>query len=268
MFVNVARRSCLALLVLAVWLVTAATAQATDTKLTVLAAASLAEPFQEIGKTFDARHPGWHVTFSFAGSQELAQQLEHGLPADVFASASQQHMAQAVTSKRVAAGSPATFAHNRLVAIVSTGSKDKVKSLADLAKSGVKIVLGDESVPVGRYSRQFLDKASKSGLGSDFRTKVLANTVSFEPNVRMVLTKVALGEADAGIAYVSDVKGPSAAKVVSLTIPDALNVIADYPIAPLTDATSPAMAKAFVDLVRSREGQQILARHGFIPITP
>lgn len=235
--------------------------------LTVFAAASLADAFEAIGAPFEAAHPGARVVFNVAGSQQLAQQLALGAPGDVFASANAQQMQIAVAAGRVAPDAPQTFARNRLVAVVPEDNPGKLKALKDLARPGLKVVLAAEEVPAGRYARRFLEKASQDATyEADFARRVRANVVSNEQDVRAVLTKVVLGEADAGIVYSSDVVGADGGRVRRLPIPDALNVAARYPIAPLRDAPHPALAEAFTAFVRSVQGQQLLARYGFVPL--
>ena len=234
--------------------------------LTVLAAASLTEPFTELGKQFETQHPDSKVEFSFAGSQQLAQQLAEGAPADVFASANQKQMTAAVDSGRVEENSIESFAQNRLVVIYPQGNPAGLEVLEDLAGPGLKLVLAAKEVPVGQYSLDFLEKAGQVPLfGPSFPQSVLKNVVSYEENVRSVLNKVALGEADAGIVYSSDVSGEAASKVGQLNIPDELNVIASYPIAVIKDSQHTPQAQAFVALVLSPTGQEILAKHGFLP---
>lgn len=233
--------------------------------LTVFAAASLTEAFTELGTHFEAAHPGMTVTFNFAGSQQLAQQLGQGAPGDVFASANAQQMALVVENGRIAPDAPVTFARNRLVVIFPTDNPADLQALPDLAWPGVRLVLAEAAVPVGRYTLDFLDKAAADAtLGPAFHDGVLANVVSYEQNVRTVFTKVALGEADAGIVYSSDVVGTGSEAVAQIAIPDELNVSATYPIAPLADAQRPFLAQQFIDFVLSDEGQAILASYGFI----
>jgi molybdate transport system substrate-binding protein len=237
--------------------------------LTVLAAASLTESFNEIGKLFESKNPGVKVAFSFAGSQQLAQQLSQGAPADVFASASPKYMDAAVQANRVAKDSPKTFVKNRLVVIFPKDNPAGIQQLSDLAKPGIKLDFGDKSVPVGQYTLDFLDKAAKDpAFSADFKNNVLKNAVSYEDSVKAVVTKVGLGEVDGGIVYVTDVTGSAASKISQLDIPDALNVIAAYPIAPISDSQAPDLARAFVDLVLSKEGQAVLAKYNFVPINP
>jgi len=234
--------------------------------LTVLAAASLTESFTELGTMFEARHPGVKVVFSFAGSQQLAQQLGQGAQADVFASASKKYMDSAVTARRVNQEDVKTFAKNRLVIIFPKANPAGLKQLQDLAKPGLKLDLADKSVPVGQYALDFLDKAVKDpAFDPQFKDNVIKNVVSYEDNVKSVLTKVSLDEADAGIVYVTDITAASAGKVGRLDIPDTLNIVVTYPIAPISDNQNPDLAKAFVALVLSPEGQAVLARYGFLP---
>ena len=234
--------------------------------LTVLAAASLTAPFNELGMLFEAQNPGVKVEFSYAGSQQLAQQLIQGAPADVFASASQKYMDMVVQANRVTQGSDKNFTRNRLVVIYPVANPARIKTLQDLAKPGLKLDLEAREVPAGQYSLDFLDKASKDpAFDPNFKDNVLKNVVSYEENVKSVLTKVALGEADAGIVYLSDVSGNAAGQVGILDIPDALNVTARYPIATISDSHNPDLAKAFMDLVLSPDGQKVLAKNNFIP---
>jgi molybdenum ABC transporter molybdate-binding protein len=233
--------------------------------LTVLAAASLTESFTELGKTFEAQNPGMTVAFNFAGSQALAEQLDQGAPADVFASASKKYMDAAVTSKRVVKYDAKTFVTNRLVVIFPKDNPAGLKELKDLAKPGLKLDLADKSVPVGQYSLDFLDKAIKDEkFGASFKDDVLKNVVSYETDVKAVVSKVSLGEADAGIVYITDYNA-AADKLGKLDIPDALNTIATYPIAAISDSKNPDLASAFIALVLSPDGQQVMAKYNFIP---
>jgi molybdate transport system substrate-binding protein len=235
--------------------------------LTVMAAASLTEAFQEIAQQFEMQNPGVRVSVNFASSQQLAQQLAEGSPADVFASANQKQMRAAVDSGRVDGGAIQAFAQNRLALIYPVGNPAGLDRLEDLARPGVKLVMASKEVPVGQYSLEFLEKAGQApALGPAFPQAVLKNVVSYEGNVKAVLNKVVLGEADAGIVYNSDVSGEAANKVRQVTIPDELNVIANYPIAAIKDSQHAAQAQAFVELVLSPAGQEILAKYGFMPV--
>lgn len=236
--------------------------------LNISAAASLSDAFQEIGRQFEAQHPGVKVEFNFSGSQQLAEQLAQGAPSDVFASANKKQMDAAVKSGRVKSEAPVDFLQNRLVVVAPTQQKEAIAAIADLAKPGLKLVLAAKEVPVGQYALDFLDKADKSGTyGTGFKNKVLANVVSYEQDVKAVLTKVGLGEADAGVVYTTDASS-AAGRVTGLPIPDELNVVAVYPIAPIAGSAHADLAQAFVAFVRSPQGQAILTKFGFQPITP
>lgn len=240
---------------------------ASSKTLTVLAAASLTESFTELGTMFETQNPGVKVVFSFAGSQQLAQQLDQGAAADVFASANPKYMTAAVTSKRVNQADAQTFVKNRLAVIFPKDNPAGLTTLKDLAKPGLKLDLEDKAVPAGQYSLDFLDKAVKDpGFDPQFKDNVLKNVVSYEDNVKAVVTKVSLGEVDAGIVYVTDITAGVAPKIGKLDIPDALNTVAVYPIAPISDSKNPDLAKAFIALVLSPDGQAIMAKYGFIPV--
>ena len=242
--------------------------KATETikTLTVLAAASLTGSFTDMGKLFESKNPGVKVAFNFAGSQQLAEQLNQGAPADVFASASTKYMDAAVTSKRVNLADAQNFVKNVLVVIFPKANPAGVKTLQDLAKPGLKLVLGDKSVPAGQYSLDFMDKAVKDPtFDPKYKDNVLKNVVSYETDVKAVVSKVTLGEADAGIVYITDFN-PAADKLGKLDIPDTLNTIATYPIAPISDSKNPDLARAFVALVLSPDGQAIMAKAGFLTV--
>lgn len=231
--------------------------------LTVFAAASLREAFDTLGATFERAHPGAKVRFNFAGSQELRTQLEHGAPADVFASADTRHMDAARDAGLV--DSPTVFATNAPVIVVPSDDPGKVRSLADLA-SVKRLVIGAPEVPIGAYTLQILERA-RGQAGADFPARVQARVVSRELNVRQVLTKVTLGEADAGIVYRSDARS-AGARVRVIEIPAEVNVPAEYPIAAVTQAPHRELARQWVALVTGPEGQAVLTRAGFGPPGP
>jgi molybdate transport system substrate-binding protein len=228
--------------------------------LAVFAATSLTDAFTEIGNNFQTMNPGVTVTFNFAGSQALRTQIEEGAPADVFASASVKEMDTLVTGSFVTEGTSQVFLNNKLVVILPADNPAGIENLQDLANSGIKIVLAAEEVPVGNYARQSLDLMNGS-FGADFKDKVLANVVSNEDNVKQVVAKIQLGEADAGIVYTSD--AVAAPDLQTIEIPTELNVIAKYPIAPLVESTNADLAQAFITYVLSGEGQAILQKWGF-----
>jgi molybdate transport system substrate-binding protein len=205
-----------------------------------------------MASAFEKAHPGVAVELNFAGSQTLVQQIQEGAPADVFASADETNMQKLVASGEIA-GTPQLFAHNALQIVVAAGNPKHIGGLADLAKPGLTITLCGPTVPCGRYAGEAFGKA------------VLAvPAASQELDVKAVVTKVALGEADAGIVYVTDVRA-AGSTVEGVDIPAASNVVARYPIAPLKSAPNPATAAAFVAFVLSPEGQKGLATFGFLP---
>ncbi len=231
--------------------------------LNVFAAASLTDAFNEISEQFAAEHPGTDVVFNFAGSNQLATQIGQGAPADVFASANKTQMQAAIDSGYIVSGTQQTFVRNRLVVVTPADNPAQLASLQDLAKPGIKIVLAAKEVPVGQYALDFLDKAEADGsLGTGYKGAVLANVVSYEENVRSVLAKVALGEADAGVVYTSDAV-MSEGDVQQIEIPDALNTVASYPIATLGDSSNLDLAQQFVDYVLAPAGQHVLEKYGF-----
>jgi molybdate transport system substrate-binding protein len=215
----------------------------------VFAAASLTAAFTELGQQYTSANGGTKVTFNFAGSQALATQIQQSAPADVFASADLANMDKV----KDLVGTPKSFASNLLAIVVEKGNPKGVKGLDDLGDGDLKVVLAAEEVPAGRYAKQLLDKAGVS-----------VTPVSQEDNVKAVVTKVSLGEADAGIVYVTDVSA-GGDKVEGVDIPETENVTATYPIATVKASTAKDKAQAFMDLVLSAQGQQVLEQSGFLP---
>ncbi|MEV1047178.1 molybdate ABC transporter substrate-binding protein [Streptomyces sp. NPDC049916] len=215
--------------------------------LTVLAASSLTDVFKEAGAAYEKENPGTKVTFSFAGSQELAAQVKQGSPADALVTADTKTM-DGLTADT---GKPTVIAKNRLVIAVGEGNPEKVESLKDLSGSKLKVVLAAPEVPVGRYSQQVLDAQ-----------KIEVRPVSQEPNVRAVLSKVSLGEADAGLVYKTDA-ATAPDKVDAVEIPDAENAIASYPAATLKTSEHSEAAAAFVAWLSTPDAQKILQGAGF-----
>ena len=234
-------------------------------ELTVFAAASLTGAFGEIGGDLEAANPGLKVTFNFAGSQALVTQLTEGAGADVFASANAKQM-DAANAAGVIDGASVNFTQNRLAIVVPKDNPGGVKDLADLAKSGVKLVVAAPDVPVGGYAVKSICAAGAdaSAYGADFVSNVSANIVSQEDNVKAVLAKVQTGEADAGITYTTDVSPAAAQDVTLIAIPTAVNVIAKYPIAAVKGGDA-ALAAAFISYVNSAAGQATLQKWGFEP---
>jgi molybdate transport system substrate-binding protein len=217
--------------------------------ITVLAAASLKESFTAIGTAFEQANPGTTVRFSFGPSSGLAQQITQSAPADVFASASQKNMQQVVDAK--AASDPAPFAKNVLEIALPEDNPGKVETLQDLARPGVKVALCQPQVPCGDLAQKVLAAA-----------KVPVTPVTLEADVRATLTKVQLGEVDAGLVYVTDVKA-AGDKVRGVEIPADVNMATTYPIAALSGSKNADLAKAFVQYVLSDAAEAELTKAGF-----
>jgi molybdate transport system substrate-binding protein len=213
---------------------------------TVFAAASLTGTFTQLGKDFEAAHPGVKVVFNFAGSSALAQQINQGAPADVFASAAPKNLDQVIDKS-----TPTTFVRNRLEIAVPTGNPGKITGLKDFTDKSRKIVLCAEQVPCGAAAKKVFEAA-----------KLTPEPDSLEQDVKAALTKVSLGEIDAALVYKTDVLAAKG-KVEGIEFPEAVQAINDYPIATLTTAKNAAGAKAFVDFVLSSQGKAVLTAAGF-----
>jgi len=225
-------------------------AKAISGELTVFAAASLTEGFTALGAAFETAHPGTKVTLNFGASSALVQQITGGAPADVFASADESSMKR-LTDASLGAGDPAPFATNRLEILVGTGNPKGIKGLPDLAGPGLAVVLCAEQVPCGKYAKQILTAANIS-----------VTPRSLEENVKGVVTKVTLGEADAGIVYVTDVLAAED-RGEGVRIPDAQNALAVYPIIVTKASANPDAAAAFAEYVAGPEGLAVLQTFGF-----
>lgn len=224
-----------------------APAEAKAANLTVLAASSLTDVFKTAGAAYEKAHPGTKVTFSFAGSQELAAQVKQGAPADALVTADTKTM----DGLKAETNDATVIAKNRLVIAAGKGNPFKIDELKDLADTKLKVVLAAPEVPVGRYGKQILDAQ-----------KIEVKPVSQEPNVRAVLSKVELGEADAGLVYKTD-SAKSGDKVVTVDIPDDQNAVASYPAATLKQSKNSEAAAAFVAWLSTPEAQKILQDAGF-----
>jgi len=232
-------------------------------ELTVFTAASLTGAFGEIGRLY-TNQTNIVVAFNFDGSQNLRTQIENGAYADVFASANTKQMNALKQIQLMNNSSIIVFTENRLSLIVPKDNPAKISSLADLAKPGLKIVMGTKDVPVGDYALQIINRlGNDSAYGPDYKTRVMANIISQETTVNYVVTKVALGEADVGFAYISDVTKDLASKVDQVAIPDEYNVIAKYPIGIVKESRYPAHSQDFINLVTSDQGKAILDKYGF-----
>jgi molybdate transport system substrate-binding protein len=231
--------------------------------LTILAASSLTDAFGELGNTFDEQNQGVQVKQTFGASSDLLAQIQQGAPADVFASAAEEEMDTAEKDGLVS-GTPRVFVKNREVIMVPRDNPANIKSLEDTARPDIKLVLAAKDVPAADYAVEILGKANKE-YGPDFEDDVLSNVVSREADVRASVNRVVVGDADATFGYKSDYTPDIRNKVKVIKIPPDLNIIATYPIAALKDAEDPELAKKWVDLVTSEEGQKVLEKWNFEP---
>ena len=231
--------------------------------LTVFAASSLTDAFGELAETFEERNPGVEVRQSFESSSTLLTQIQQGAPADVFASAAEEEMDAAVNDDLVA-GEPEIFVRNREVIMVPEDNPAGIESMRDLARPGIRLVLAEDGVPAADYAMEILRKADAE-YGGGFKRDVLSNVVSREADVRASVNRVALGDADATFGYASDHTPDTRERVRVVEVPENLNIIATYPIAVLGDAKNPGLAREWLDLVVSEEGQRVLEKWGFEP---
>nr|WP_203728008.1 molybdate ABC transporter substrate-binding protein [Actinoplanes durhamensis] len=228
----------------------ASSASGVSGNLTVLAAASLTESFNKIGKDFETANPNVKVTFSYGGSSGLAQQITSGAPADVFASASPATM-KTVTDAGDANGEATVFVKNQLVVAVTKGNPKGIRTLADLTEPGLKVALCAEQVPCGAAARKALAAAN-----------VKVTPVTLEQDVKAALSKVKLGEVDAALVYRTDAKAATA-DVDGIEFPESSGAINDYPIVTLKSAPNPSAAAAFVAYVQSGPALDVLVEAGF-----
>lgn len=221
-----------------------------DGTVTVLAAASLTETFQQIGEDFEAANPGVEVEFGFAGSSSLAAQINQGAPADVFASAAPADMDTVVEAGN--AEDPETFARNQLVVAVPEGNPDGVTALADLADPALKVALCAEEAPCGAASQTALDAAG-----------VELTPVTYETDVKAALAKLTLGEVDAALVYRTDIAADGVEGVEAVEFPESAEAINDYVLAVVDGAPNPAGAEAFTAYVHSDDALAVLTGAGF-----
>lgn len=236
-----------------------AAATGRQTRLTVLAAASLTNVLPRIADAFSRGHPGTTFAFSFAGTDQLAAQIQQGAPADVFAGASER-FADELSSAHLVDDVHA-FCTNRLVVVVPAADPGGIHDPADLARRGVKLVVGAPTLPVGAYTRQVLE-ALDATLGAAYSRSVLANVVSEEDSVTSVLAKVESGEADAGFVYVTDARS-AGTRVATLSLPASAQAVATYPAAVVAASRHAATARAFVAFLLTRDAQALLRDAGF-----
>ncbi|TDX52710.1 molybdate ABC transporter substrate-binding protein [Orenia marismortui] len=234
----------------------------------IMAAASLTEVFNDLKAEFEKEYDDIKLEINYAGSQALYSQITSGVTSDIFASANIKYMNQLDEANMVA--KPTIFARNKLVIVVSKQTQVEINGIKDLLQDGISIVIADKSVPVGRYTVQMLNKQNDNPqLSANYKEKFFAAVVSKELDVKSVLAKVELGEADAGVVYKTDANASDKDKVKVVNIKDQYNVIATYPIAPLKGINSEHQEAAakFLDYLYSQEGGKILEGRGFIKVS-
>lgn len=232
------------------------------TDLTIYAAASLDEILEELRTAYESAFPGTSLTISTDSSAALESQIEQGAPADVFLSADMTNP-QKLVDAGLAAGPPVTFGGNRLAVIVPVDNPAGIRSPADLARSGVKVIAAGTEVPITRYASQLVDNlAHEAGYAAGFAAAYAANVASREDNVKAVVAKIELGEGDAAIVYATD--ADASAKVMAIEVPEAANVPARYDGVVVKSAEDPSAATAFLDWLAGPDGQAILTRAGFL----
>jgi molybdate transport system substrate-binding protein len=234
----------------------------TKQELVIFAATQLHDAFLELNEVFEQRNEV-KVSINFAGSQVVRTQIEQGAPADIFASADISHMK--ALQKKGLVKEDRIFSYNTLTILIPKKNSAQLESIEDLGKKKYNLVIGVEAVPIGMYARQFLDKAN-TVFGEGYKEKVLSNVASLEANTRAVAGKVIMGEADAGIVYVTDVIPSTINKVQTIDIPYDLNVFTTNTIAITSNTTQPELAELWVDFLLSDEGQTILTTHKFLKL--
>jgi len=234
-------------------------------RLTVFCGAGLTGALSEIGGIYE-NATNISVEFNFDGVPALRSQIEQGAYADILVSANLKHMNALKSEGFINNSTVEVFARNKVAIIVPNDNPASITGLKDLASPGVKILMGTKDLPAGDYALQVLDKlAADPEYGPAYRESVLSNVVSQETTVNRIVSKIALGEADAGFAFISDVSPQMVGKVTRILIPEKYNVVGDFPVAVLSQSKYPVEAQAFLDMIMSTEGQSILGKYGFIP---
>jgi molybdate transport system substrate-binding protein len=234
----------------------------TKNQIIIYAASSLTNAFMDLANQFETQQDDVEVVLNFASSSQLAAQLIEGGQADLYASANQIQMKNVVDAGLVE-GNPKIFTKNQLILLVPKENPARIRELSDLANPDISLILASPATPIRGYSDQIIQKYADA----DFSKAVYENLVSEEANVRQVVTKITLGEGDVGIVYTSDLTPDIAEHTNSVSIPPKINVVADYPIAQLINSKNPALAQTFIEFILNPDGQKILEKWGFLPLT-
>lgn len=235
------------------------------TKLTILAAASLTEAYTDLEKGFESQYTDIDLQFNFAGTSTLIPQIKEGIEADVFVSANEASMIELIDDGYIKEEAAKVFAHNQLVLIVYKDTEFEIKAMEDVLQEGVKVVVGEPTLPVGKYTDEMLDKIEAEGLYvENYKELFKDHIVSMENSVKAVAVKVEMGEVDVGVVYVTDFTALNNKSVNRIDIPKACNPIATYELATLSNSKHKEMADKFVEYVLGTEGQEYLLEYGFI----
>jgi molybdate transport system substrate-binding protein len=235
-------------------------------ELVIFCAASLTGAFGEMDQIYEDEN-GVDVILNFDGTQAIRTQVEQGAYADVFVSANKKNMDALMAEGFMDNDSVSIFTENKMVVIVPEDNPADIQTLSDLAEPGVMIVMGIREAPFGSYAFQVLDNlANDSAYGPEFRDAVMNNVVSQETSVSHLVSKIALGEVDAGFAYQSDISPELSEQVSKVEIPDQYNVVAEYPLGRLKESENPDQAASFIEFVISPEGRMVLEKYGFQPV--
>ncbi len=261
---EIARRKTLLVFVLFAAILTAAAKDPVE--LTVYCGAGLTGALSEIGEIYESRS-NVSVKFNFDGVPALRAQIEQGAYADILVSANLKHMNALMSEGFIDNSTVKVFARNKVAIIVPNGNPANITGLKDLAVPGVKILMGTKDLPAGDYALMVLDRlAADPEYGPGYKDAVLANVVSRETTVNRIASKVAMGEADAGFAFNSDVSPQMVGEVTRILIPDRYNVEGDFPVGVLSQSKYPQEARAFIEVLMSEKCQAVLDRYGFIPV--
>ncbi|PKM94675.1 MAG: molybdate ABC transporter substrate-binding protein [Firmicutes bacterium HGW-Firmicutes-1] len=235
------------------------------TKLTILAAASLTEVYTELEKGFEAQYTDIDLQFTFAGTTTLLPQIKEGIEADIFVSASESAILELLDEGYIKEEAVKVFAHNQLAFMIYKDSNFDVKSMEDVLQEGIKVIIGEPNLPVGKYTVEMLDKIEAEGLyGENYKELFMDHVVSMENSVKAVAIKVEMGEADVGVVYATDFTSLNNKWVYGIDIPKAYNPKATYELATLKNSKNKRMADKFVAYVLGKEGQDYLLKYGFI----
>ncbi|PKM52012.1 MAG: molybdate ABC transporter substrate-binding protein [Firmicutes bacterium HGW-Firmicutes-7] len=235
------------------------------TKLIILAAASLTEAYTDLEKGFEAKYTDIDLQFTFAGTTTLLPQIKQGLEADVFISANEAAMLELIKEGYIKEESANIFAHNQLALMVYKDTAFDVKSMEDILQEGIKVIVGEPNLPIGKYTVEMLDEIEAQGLYSEnYKQLFMDHIVSLENSVKAIAIKVEMGEADVGVVYGTDFTALNNKWVHRIDIPKAYNPKATYELATLNNSKYKKIADKFIEYVLDKDGQDYLLKYGFM----